>query len=110
MKKELMTLSALSMLFIESCSHQSQRLPSSELNKQGELLFVDLPDQDDTRAYYYIDTNKDKQTTEYVGMKYVDERIDSKKGQQFQTKMPISKWRKQMIELHWFPTVERVKE
>lgn len=99
MKKELMALSALSMLLTESCAHKNNNLSQEELKKTGELMYVDLPDIEDDKAYFYINTDKNEITPEYTGYQYVDDRPDAaERIMPKQNKMPIAKWRDQLID------------
>lgn len=111
MKKELMALSALSILLTESCAHKNIELAPDDLKKTGELMFIDLPDIEDDKAYFYINTDKNEITLEYVGYKQVDnspnfaERIMPR-----QTKMPISKWRNQLLDFRAIDPDGRIRE
>ena len=111
MKKELMALSALSMLLTESCVHKNNELNQDELKKTGELMYVDLPDIEDDKAYFYINTDKNEITPEYMGYRYVDdkpnlvERIIPQ-----ETRMPISRWRDRLLDFQAIDQDGRVRE
>lgn len=111
MQNKLMALSALSMLFLDACAQKKQVLTPSELNKTGELMFVDLPDRDGNKAYFYINTDKNDITAEYMGFKYVDNQPDLvERIMPKQTKMPISKWRGQLLDFQSLPKAEHIKD
>ncbi len=110
MKKELMALSALSSLVLSGCVSKSQQLAPADLDKKGELIFIDLPDISDNKAYYYINTDQTAHTAEYVGYKYVEDRTSVISLLPERRRMPISKWRENLVDIYPVPSVERVKE
>ncbi len=111
MKKELMALSALSLLFADSCSYKQNELTQEDQKKVGDLMFVDLPDKEDDKAYFYINTDQNEITPEYTGYKYVDDRPDC--GERImprELRMPLSKWREQLLDFQAVDSKTRVKE
>lgn len=111
MKKELLALSALSMFLTESCAHKNNELTQEDLNKNGELMFIDLPDIEDDKAYFYINTDKNDITPEYMGYQHVDDKPGAaERIMPRQTKMPISKWRNQLLDFQAVDANERVRE
>ena len=111
MKKELMALSALSMLLTESCVHKNNDLSQEELKKAGELMYVDLPDIEDDKAYFYINTDKNEITPEYMGYQYIDNSPDAaERIMPKQNKMSIAKWRDRLLDFQALDPNGRVRE
>ena len=110
MKKEMLFLSCLAAVSLTACSEQAEKKESTllaeELKKEGQLIEAQFESSSqEDRAYYYIDTDGDKKTAEYIGYDtYIsfpdfprtEESLQLRakvfNANQTKPKMPLSQW------------------
>ena len=110
MKKEMLFLSCLAAVSLSNCSNQVEKkefaLSDEELKKEGQLIQAQIESSgQEEKAYYYIDTDGNNKTAEYIGCDtYIsfpdyprtDEslqlRVKVFNANQTKPKMPLSEW------------------
>ena len=125
MKKEMLFLSCVLAVSLSACSKKegenASTLSAEELKKEGQLIQAQVESKgQEERAYYYIDTDGDKKTAEYIGYDtYIsfpdyprlDESLQLRSkvfnANQTKPKMPLYKWQER---LHHLQQAGRVKE
>lgn len=125
MKKEMLFLSCLATVSLSACSEQAEKKESTlsveELKKEGQLIEAQFESSSqEDRAYYYIDTDGDKKTAEYIGCEKnisfpdyprTNESLNLRSkvfnANQTKPKMPLYKWQATLQQLQ---RAGRVKE
>ena len=117
MKKEMLFLGCLAAVSLSACSDQSSKkestLSNEDLKKEGQLIQaqVELTGHEE-KAYYYIDTDGNHKTAEYIGYDtYIsfpdyprlDESLQLRakvfNANQTKPKMPLSQWQSMLKQL-----------
>ena len=117
MKKEMLFLSCLAAVSLSACSDQPSKKESTlsveDLKKEGQLIQaqVELTGHEE-KAYYYIDTDGNNKTAEYIGYDtYIsfpdyprqDESLQLRakvfNANQTKPKMPLSQWQSMLKQL-----------
>ena len=124
MKKEMLFLSCLA-VSLSACSEKSSEkeatLSNEELKKEGQLIHAELESSaHEEKAYYYIDTDGNHKTAEYIGYdtyisfpdyprtaESLQLRAKVFNANQTKPKMPLYKWQET---LHHLQQAGRVKE
>ncbi|MBO7243832.1 MAG: hypothetical protein J6V53_00925 [Alphaproteobacteria bacterium] len=123
MKKEMLFLCSVIAVSLSGCKIKKRpaEFSAEELNQEGQLIHANLelgaaPPRDGfDKVYYYIDTDGDKNTAEYVACDISNSNMNERlrlKGKvlnanQTKPKMPLYEWKESV---YYFQRAGRIKE